>query len=79
MQNIFIFQKVMVHYENQALLKSYIAEWRIFFAQSQYLPGPFIHFENFINDSLPKIPVDMNYMNYITVRKVKYLVYNLYT
>ncbi|GAB6032838.1 Cullin-5 [Chamberlinius hualienensis] len=33
--------KVLSHYEEQALLKAYITEWRKFFAQCSYLPAPF--------------------------------------
>lgn len=33
--------RVLAHQEEQALLKAYIAEWRKFFAQCNYLPMPF--------------------------------------
>lgn len=34
-------QNVLAHQEDQALLKAYIAEWRKFFTQCNYLPMPF--------------------------------------
>lgn len=34
-------QRVLAHQEEQALLKAYIAEWRKFFTQCNYLPTPF--------------------------------------
>lgn len=36
-----VLQKVMAHQEDQALLKAYIAAWRKFFSQCNYLPMPF--------------------------------------
>lgn len=36
-----LFQNVLAHQEDQALLKAYIAEWRKFFTQCNYLPMPF--------------------------------------
>lgn len=41
----FYFQRVLSHQEDQALLKAYIAEWRKFFTQCNYLPTPFRHLE----------------------------------
>lgn len=41
-----VFQRVLSHQEDQALLKAYIAEWRKFFAQCDYLPTPFRQVEN---------------------------------
>lgn len=38
-------QRVLSHQEDQALLKAYIAEWRKFFTQCNYLPTPFRHLE----------------------------------
>ncbi|KAJ8679156.1 hypothetical protein QAD02_014943 [Eretmocerus hayati] len=38
-------QRVMAHQEEQALLKAYIAEWRKFFTQCDYLPTPFRQLE----------------------------------
>ncbi|XP_017879253.1 cullin-5 isoform X2 [Ceratina calcarata] len=38
-------QRVLAHQEEQALLKAYIAEWRKFFAQCNYLPTPFRQLE----------------------------------
>jgi len=38
-------QRVLAHEEDQALLKSYIAEWRKFFTQCNYLPTPFRQLE----------------------------------
>lgn len=35
----------MSHQEDQALLKAYIAEWRKFFTQCNYLPTPFRQLE----------------------------------
>lgn len=35
----------MAHQEEQALLKAYIAEWRKFFTQCNYLPTPFRQLE----------------------------------
>ncbi|XP_054272027.1 cullin-5-like [Macrosteles quadrilineatus] len=37
--------RVMAHQEDQALLKAYIAEWRKFFTQCNYLPTPFRQLE----------------------------------
>ena len=34
-------ERVLSHQEEQALLKAYIAEWRKFFTQCNYLPMPF--------------------------------------
>lgn len=39
-------QRVLQHQEEQALLKSYIAEWRKFFTQCNYLPTPFRQLES---------------------------------
>ncbi|PNF13705.1 Cullin-5 [Cryptotermes secundus] len=39
-------QRVLAHHEDQALLKAYIAEWRKFFAQCDYLPTPFRQLES---------------------------------
>jgi hypothetical protein len=36
---------VLDHQEDQALLKSYISEWRKFFEQCDYLPPPFRQLE----------------------------------
>lgn len=38
-------QRVLAHEEDQALLKAYIAEWRKFFTQCNYLPTPFRQLE----------------------------------
>ncbi|XP_073989349.1 cullin 5 isoform X1 [Rhodnius prolixus] len=38
-------QRVLSHQEDQALLKTYIAEWRKFFTQCDYLPTPFRQLE----------------------------------
>ncbi|XP_066586971.1 cullin-5 [Prorops nasuta] len=38
-------QRVLAHQEEQALLKAYIAEWRKFFTQCDYLPTPFLQLE----------------------------------
>ncbi|KAK9498548.1 hypothetical protein O3M35_003156 [Rhynocoris fuscipes] len=38
-------QRVLSHQEDQALLKAYIAEWRKFFTQCDYLPTPFRQLE----------------------------------
>ncbi|XP_035734939.1 cullin-5-like [Vespa mandarinia] len=51
-------QRVLAHQEEQALLKAYIAEWRKFFAQCNYLPTPFGLLETYlagkISSSVPK-------------------------
>lgn len=65
---LYLFQKITVHNDDQILLKTYITEWRKVFVQCSYLPGPFVHFENFLNGTVPKRPEDINH---ITVRKVK--------
>lgn len=41
-----IFQRVLAHQEEQALLKAYITEWRKFFTQCNYLPTPFRQLES---------------------------------
>ncbi|KAI4488508.1 hypothetical protein M0802_011548 [Mischocyttarus mexicanus] len=41
-------QRVLAHQEEQALLKAYIAEWRKFFTQCNYLPTPFRHLETYL-------------------------------
>lgn len=38
--------RVLAQREEQALLKAYIAEWRKFFTQCNYLPTPFKQLEN---------------------------------
>ncbi|XP_014274662.1 cullin-5 [Halyomorpha halys] len=38
-------QRVLSHQDDQALLKAYIAEWRKFFTQCDYLPTPFRQLE----------------------------------
>lgn len=38
--------RVLSHREEQALLKAYIAEWRKFFTQCNYLPTPFRQLES---------------------------------
>jgi cullin-5 len=42
----FSVQRVLSHHEDQALLKAYIAEWRKFFTQCDYLPTPFRQLES---------------------------------
>jgi cullin-5 len=42
----FSLQRVLSHHEDQALLKAYIAEWRKFFTQCDYLPTPFRQLES---------------------------------
>lgn len=39
---------MLAHQEEQALLKAYIAEWRKFFTQCNYLPTPFRQLEPFL-------------------------------
>ncbi|XP_012219045.1 cullin-5 isoform X2 [Linepithema humile] len=41
-------QRVLTHQEEQALLKAYIAEWRKFFTQCNYLPTPFRQLETYL-------------------------------
>lgn len=41
-------QRVLAHQEDQALLKAYIAEWRKFFTQCNYLPTPFRQLETYL-------------------------------
>ncbi|KMQ97503.1 cullin-5 [Lasius niger] len=41
-------QRVLAHQEEQALLKAYIAEWRKFFTQCNYLPTPFRQLEAYL-------------------------------
>ncbi|KAG7199980.1 hypothetical protein KM043_014405 [Ampulex compressa] len=41
-------QRVLAHQEEQALLKAYIAEWRKFFTQCNYLPTPFRQLETYL-------------------------------
>jgi hypothetical protein len=41
-----LLQRVLSHQEDQALLKAYIAEWRKFFTQCDYLPTPFRQLES---------------------------------
>lgn len=42
--------EVMSHQEDQALLKAYIASWRRFFVQCNYLPLPFQQLESSLTD-----------------------------
>lgn len=44
--NIFTFQRIQQHQEENALLKAYIGEWRKFYVQSLYFPEPFRSLEN---------------------------------
>ncbi|XP_016920429.1 cullin-5 isoform X1 [Apis dorsata] len=46
-------QRVLAHQEEQALLKAYIAEWRKFFAQCNYLPTPFRQLETSLAGKAP--------------------------
>lgn len=46
-------QRVLAHQEEQALLKAYIAEWRKFFAQCNYLPTPFRQLETSLVGKVP--------------------------
>uniref|UniRef100_A0A1B6CY52 Cullin-5 n=1 Tax=Clastoptera arizonana TaxID=38151 RepID=A0A1B6CY52_9HEMI len=49
-------QRVLAHQEDQALLKAYIAEWRKFFTQCNYLPTPFRQLEaSLANKTVPAI------------------------
>lgn len=43
---LFLIKRVLSHQEDQALLKAYIAEWRKFFTQCNYLPTPFRQLES---------------------------------
>lgn len=65
----------MSHQEDQALLKAYIAEWRKFFTQCNYLPTPFRQLETslmgFKTGGLGKGPN----AEASIVRKVYYLCY----
>lgn len=40
------FQRILVHQEDNALLKAYIGEWRKFVTQADYLPKPFLQLES---------------------------------
>ncbi|CAK9819843.1 CUL5 [Anthophora plagiata] len=46
-------QRILAHQEEQALLKAYIAEWRKFFAQCNYLPTPFRQLETSLGGKAP--------------------------
>lgn len=50
---LYILQRVLAHQEEQALLKAYIAEWRKFFAQCNYLPTPFRQLETSLAGKAP--------------------------
>lgn len=41
----FLFQRVLSHQDDTALLKAYIVEWRKFFTQCDILPKPFCQLE----------------------------------
>ncbi|KAG8320123.1 Cullin-5 [Homalodisca vitripennis] len=48
--------RVLSHQEDQALLKAYIAEWRKFFTQCNYLPTPFRQLETSLQGkSMPSV------------------------
>ncbi|XP_046398003.1 cullin-5 isoform X1 [Ischnura elegans] len=47
--------RVLAHHEDQALLKAYIAEWRKFFTQCNYLPTPFRQLETSLAGKNPAV------------------------
>lgn len=65
-------QRVLAHQEEQALLKAYIAEWRKFFTQCNYLPTPFRQLETYLAGKTGSNIQKRNLINDI-VRKVKEL------
>lgn len=68
-----LFQRVLSHEDDQALLKAYILEWRKFFAQCDYLPTPFRQLESSVRQT-PSLPgKKMIKENDTTVRKVRQL------
>lgn len=67
-----ILQKVLAHQEEQALLKAYIAEWRKFFTQCNYLPTPFRQLEAYLAGKTSSSTQKRNQPDDI-VRKVKTL------
>lgn len=63
----------MAHQEDQALLKAYIAEWRKFFTQCNYLPTPFRQLETSLQGkSMPSIKPPES-----IVRKVSFLIFKI--
>lgn len=65
-------QRVLAHQEEQALLKAYIAEWRKFFTQCNYLPTPFRQLETYLAGKSSSGAQKKNQPDDI-VRKVKHL------
>lgn len=48
--------RVLAQHEEQALLKVYIAEWRKFFTQCNYLPTPFRYLESSLQNKSSNLP-----------------------
>jgi len=64
-------QRVLAHQEEQALLKAYIAEWRKFFTQCNYLPTPFRQLETYLAGKSSTGTQKKNQPDDDIVRKVK--------
>ena len=60
----------MAHQEEQALLKAYIAEWRKFFTQCNYLPTPFRQLEASLRGKTTTSMQKKNQADESIVRKV---------
>lgn len=60
----------MAHQEEQALLKAYIAEWRKFFTQCNYLPTPFRQLEASLKGKTSSSMQKKNQPDESIVRKV---------
>ena len=61
---------MLSHQEDQALLKAYIAEWRKFFTQCDYLPTPFRQLETSLAGKNPHNISKKGYEEESIVRKV---------
>lgn len=70
---MFILQRVLAHQEEQALLKAYIAEWRKFFTQCNYLPTPFKQLEISLVGKTGNSVLKKNQADESIVRKVRRL------
>lgn len=63
-------QRVLAHQEEQALLKAYIAEWRKFFTQCNYVPSPFRQLETSLSGKLGSNIPKKNHCDESIVRKL---------
>jgi cullin-5 len=79
----FSVQRVLSHHEDQALLKAYIAEWRKFFTQCDYLPTPFRQLESSLAGKTvsvqKKAQNDESIVRKVRIIAINYVFYKSYT